>query len=91
MEQYLVKKVEKPIDWCVTVPGSKSMTNRALLMAALSSETVTLEGVLFSDDWLLYDQCIGADEKKTDEGSFCIVRKGWCNNHLSGKGRFPSC
>ena len=50
MEQYLVKKVEKPIDWCVTVPGSKSMTNRALLMAALSSETVTLEGVLFSDD-----------------------------------------
>ena len=50
MEQYLVRKIEKPIDWCVTVPGSKSMTNRALLMAALSDGTVTLDGVLFSDD-----------------------------------------
>lgn len=29
MEQYPVRKIEKPIDWCVTVPGSKSMTNRA--------------------------------------------------------------
>lgn len=50
MEQYPVRKIEKPIDWCVTVPGSKSMTNRALLMAALSDGTVTLDGVLFSDD-----------------------------------------
>ena len=50
MEQYPVRKIEKPIDWCVIVPGSKSMTNRALLMAALSDGTVTLDGVLFSDD-----------------------------------------
>lgn len=50
MEQYLVKKIDKPVDWCVTVPGSKSMTNRALLMAALSEGNVRLEGVLFSDD-----------------------------------------
>lgn len=49
-EQYFVKKIKEPIDWYVTVPGSKSMTNRALLMAALSADTVTLEGVLFSDD-----------------------------------------
>lgn len=49
-EQYLVKKIEKPIDWTVEVPGSKSMTNRALLLAALSEKTVEVEGVLFSDD-----------------------------------------
>lgn len=49
-EQYQVKKIETPIDWKVSVPGSKSMTNRALLMAALSAETVEVEGVLFSDD-----------------------------------------
>ncbi len=49
-EQYRVKKAKKPIDWQVTVPGSKSMTNRALLMAALSEGSVTLDGVLFSDD-----------------------------------------
>lgn len=49
-EQYQVKKLTRPIDWTVTVPGSKSMTNRALLIAALSDDEVTLEGVLFSDD-----------------------------------------
>ena len=49
-EQYLVKKTDKPINWTVTVPGSKSMTNRALLMAALSDGETELSGVLFSDD-----------------------------------------
>ena len=47
---YSVKKVTAPVHWNVTVPGSKSMTNRALLIAALSEENVQLEGVLFSDD-----------------------------------------
>ena len=49
-EQYQVKKVGGPIDWTVSVPGSKSMTNRALLLAALSDGTVEVDGVLFSDD-----------------------------------------
>ena len=49
-EQFLVKKIDRPVRWEVEVPGSKSMTNRALLMAALTEGTVELEGVLFSDD-----------------------------------------
>ena len=49
-EQYLVKKIEQPVDWVVEVPGSKSMTNRALLMAALTDGSVELNGVLCSDD-----------------------------------------
>ena len=49
-KQYRVKKLDKPVDWMVEVPGSKSMTNRALLMAALSDGEVKLDGVLFSDD-----------------------------------------
>lgn len=47
---YHVKTLHKKIDWQVTVPGSKSMTNRALLMAALSDGKTLLKGVLFSDD-----------------------------------------
>ena len=31
-EQYEVKRLDRPVDWTVDVPGSKSMTNRALLM-----------------------------------------------------------
>lgn len=49
-ERYLVKKITKPIDWAVEVPGSKSISNRALLLAALSEGRVEVEGVLFSDD-----------------------------------------
>ncbi len=49
-ERYLVKKITAPIDWVVEVPGSKSITNRALLLAALSDGRVEVEGVLFSDD-----------------------------------------
>lgn len=39
----------------VRVPGSKSITNRALLLAALADGVSTLTGVLFSDDshWFL--------------------------------------
>jgi 3-phosphoshikimate 1-carboxyvinyltransferase len=39
-----------PIDAVVSVPGSKSITNRALLLAALASGDSLLSGVLFSDD-----------------------------------------
>lgn len=48
--RYKVHKLDKPVDWIVEVPGSKSMTNRALLMAALADGRTTLKGVLFSDD-----------------------------------------
>lgn len=47
---YRVKTLHKKIDWQVKVPGSKSMTNRALLMAALADGKTRLKGVLFSDD-----------------------------------------
>lgn len=47
---YKVKKVEQPHDIITEVPGSKSITNRALLIAALAEGTSVLRGVLFSDD-----------------------------------------
>ncbi|MDE7224945.1 MAG: 3-phosphoshikimate 1-carboxyvinyltransferase [Acetatifactor sp.] len=42
----------------VTVPGSKSITNRALLLATLAQGTSTLRGVLFSDDSRHFLKCI---------------------------------
>ena len=48
-DRYEVKKASgKSIT--VSVPGSKSITNRALLIAALSQGKSVLRGVLFSDD-----------------------------------------
>lgn len=42
----------------VQVPGSKSITNRALLLATLAEGTSTLRGVLFSDDSRHFLKCI---------------------------------
>ena len=50
MKEYVVKKAEKPFDICVSVPGSKSITNRALLMAAMGEGETVLHGVQFSED-----------------------------------------
>lgn len=41
-----------------TVPGSKSITNRALLLAALSQGRCRLEGVLFSQDTRAMLECL---------------------------------
>lgn len=45
-----MKKVSNPHPIKVSVPGSKSITNRALLIAALANGKSQLKGVLFSDD-----------------------------------------
>lgn len=47
---YEVSKVTNPHDIYTSVPGSKSITNRALLIAALAQGKSVLHGVLFSDD-----------------------------------------
>jgi 3-phosphoshikimate 1-carboxyvinyltransferase len=47
---YTVTPLAQPPDREVRVPGSKSITNRALLIAALAEGESALEGVLFSDD-----------------------------------------
>ena len=55
--KYGVKKWEKGQEIRVQVPGSKSITNRALLLAALSNYRCTLHGVLFSDDSRAFLEC----------------------------------
>jgi 3-phosphoshikimate 1-carboxyvinyltransferase len=45
-----VHPVEGPLGGRVALPGSKSVTNRALLLAALANGTSLLSGVLRSDD-----------------------------------------
>ncbi len=55
---YHVRKMNPGQDIQVTVPGSKSITNRALLLAALSKGLCTLKGVLFSADSRAFLGCL---------------------------------
>jgi 3-phosphoshikimate 1-carboxyvinyltransferase len=47
---HAVTPVGRPLDAVVTVPGSKSATNRALVAAALACGDSTLDGLLLADD-----------------------------------------
>ena len=67
-----IQPISKPIDATIRVPGSKSYTNRALLVAAMASGVSTLTGALFSDDTRYMSAAlrklgveIDADEKRT--------------------------
>ena len=50
MQTLEIQPIQHPLSATVRVPGSKSLTNRALLIAALADGTTTLTNALFSDD-----------------------------------------
>lgn len=58
MDSYIVKKCENRKPIIVKVPGSKSITNRALMLAALSSGECVLNGALFSEDSRAFINCL---------------------------------
>lgn len=45
-----IHPLSHPLDATVRVPGSKSLTNRALLISALANGTTRITNALFSDD-----------------------------------------
>jgi 3-phosphoshikimate 1-carboxyvinyltransferase len=51
-------RFERPASGIVSVPGSKSINNRALLLAALAQGTSTLTGALDSDDTRIFASCL---------------------------------
>ncbi|HET6949292.1 MAG TPA: 3-phosphoshikimate 1-carboxyvinyltransferase [Acidimicrobiales bacterium] len=55
-----VAPVPGPLDATVTVPGSKSLTNRALVCAALAEGVSTIEGALVADDSAAMRTALGA-------------------------------
>jgi 3-phosphoshikimate 1-carboxyvinyltransferase len=53
-----VEPLAAPPDATVRLPGSKSLTNRALLAAALADGRSSLRGVLLADDTLAMIECL---------------------------------
>lgn len=58
MKQYRVRRLQKTISCQVEIPGSKSITNRALLLASMADGESTLRHVLFSDDSRAFLDCL---------------------------------
>lgn len=58
MNTYKVRPLKLDKNFDIEVPGSKSITNRALLLAAMGTGSCKLSGVLFSDDSRAFLGCL---------------------------------
>src|SRR5690242_3415820 len=54
-----IEPITRPFSVTMAPPGSKSLTNRALVLAALAQGTSDLSNVLFADDTLVMLECLG--------------------------------
>ena len=73
-----IQPIRGRINTTLTLPGSKSITNRALILAALSSGQTQLDGALFSRDTTIMLNALSELGFKlvTDEASLTIQIKG---------------
>ena len=75
----LLHPAEAPLRGRVSPPGSKSITNRALLLAALAKGTSRLTGALKSDDTAHMAQALramGVDVAEPDATTFAVTSPG---------------
>ncbi|OWJ64759.1 3-phosphoshikimate 1-carboxyvinyltransferase [Inquilinus limosus] len=74
-----IKAPGRPLTGRVTPPGSKSITNRVLLLAALARGTSRLTGALKSDDTKLMAaalRAMGVTVEEPDDTSFVVTGTG---------------
>ena len=78
-----------PVDATVTIPGSKSLTNRALPLAALAAEPTTIRGALSSRDadlMIAALRTLGTQVESTDQGRTLHLTPG----PVTGGGRIDA-
>lgn len=79
MDQLTIVMPQHPLRGRVRPPGSKSITNRALLLAALARGTSRLTGALKSEDTAFMAQALrqmGVTVDEPDETSFVVTSEG---------------
>ena len=74
-----VTPVDQPLVGRVSPPGSKSITNRALLLAGLAKGTSRLSGALKSDDTRVMSEALrlmGVQVDEPDDSTFVVTSSG---------------
>ncbi|MBI1826815.1 MAG: 3-phosphoshikimate 1-carboxyvinyltransferase [Planctomycetes bacterium] len=92
MSVYRCQPLTRPLDAVITLPGSKSITNRALICAALADGSSILRNVLLADDTRLMMDALRAlgiaitvDEKKP------VAEVTGCRGFMPSEDAFLSC
>ena len=73
-----------PVHAEITVPGSKSITNRALMLAALADGEVRLDGALWSEDTQVMVDCL---QRLGFEVRVELDANEFCNRTITVRGR----
>jgi 3-phosphoshikimate 1-carboxyvinyltransferase len=78
MSDLRIEVIDKPFDVTLAPPGSKSLTNRALVLAALADGFSKLSNVLFADDTLVMLECLGklGFEVQIDRANHAVSVRG---------------
>ncbi len=79
-----IEPIVGPIDATVTVPGSKSLTNRALVCAALADGASTIDGGLVADDTDAMIEALRTLGAGIDETAGTVAVAGTGGRLLSG-------
>jgi 3-phosphoshikimate 1-carboxyvinyltransferase len=90
--QQAVHMVRGPIHASITVPGSKSITNRALLLAALANGASEISGILLSDDTFAFIHALkqlGIIAQVDESARTCII--GGCDGKFPKKQAVVNC
>src|SRR5688572_9333250 len=79
MSDLTLEPVSKPFAAKFTPPGSKSLTNRALVLAALADGACTLSNCLFADDTHVMIDSLSrlGFSLNVDEANNAIAVQGW--------------
>lgn len=77
-----IKPISSPLSAAVSIPGSKSYTNRAMILAALSDKLVTIHNPLKSDDTLAMVSCLRSMGFAVDETSDSFIVDKRISNDL---------
>lgn len=85
MTTYKCRPTQRPLDATVSLPGSKSITNRALVTAGLADGTSLLRGILLAEDTRLMIDALRA------LGIAVTIDEAACVAEVSGSyGRIPA-
>lgn len=83
MQVYECKPINHPLDATVTLPGSKSITNRALIVAALADgNSVLTDALLAEDTRLMIDVLRALGIAITVDEAECAIEVTGCGGHL---------
>jgi 3-phosphoshikimate 1-carboxyvinyltransferase len=85
MSDLTLQPVTRPFTAVISPPGSKSLTNRALVLAALADGVSTLSNALFADDTLVMIDGLGR------LGFRLLIDRAACTVQVHGRGGKIDC